>query len=69
MNVDGILRGLNDHGVEYILIGGMNFLLRHRPVLTYDVDILLCRPDRGGHAVQGAVGRGHVALPDGAAGA
>jgi len=28
----------NDCGVEYLLIGGMNFLLRHEPVLTYDID-------------------------------
>jgi hypothetical protein len=39
MNVDDVLRKLNDHEVAYILIGGMNFLLRHAPVLTFDVDI------------------------------
>ena len=39
MNVDHILRTLNEHRVEYILIGGMNFLLRHAPVLTFDVDV------------------------------
>lgn len=39
MNVDHILEVLNARGVEYILIGGMNYLLRHEPVLTYDVDI------------------------------
>ena len=39
MDVDHILRTLNDHGVDYPLIGGMNFLLRHAPVLTYDVDL------------------------------
>lgn len=39
MDVDHILRTLNDHGVDYLLIGGMNFLLRHAPVLTYDVDL------------------------------
>ena len=26
------------HQVDAILIGGMNFLLRHQPVLTFDVD-------------------------------
>jgi hypothetical protein len=30
---------MNDQGVRYLLIGGMNFLLRHEPVLTYDVDL------------------------------
>lgn len=39
MDVDHILRTMNDHGVDYLLIGGMNFLLRHAPVLTYDVDL------------------------------
>jgi len=39
MNVDAILRALNSEKVEYLLIGGMNFLLRHVPELTFDVDI------------------------------
>ena len=39
MNVDHILKTLNDHGVDYLLIGGVNFLLRHSPALTYDVDV------------------------------
>lgn len=39
MNVDRILTGLNGAGVDYILIGGMNFLLRHLPELTFDVDV------------------------------
>lgn len=38
MNVDFILRAFNACEVEYLLIGGMNFLLRHEPVLTYDID-------------------------------
>jgi hypothetical protein len=38
MNVDHILRTFNGEEVEYLLIGGMNFLLRHEPVLTYDID-------------------------------
>ena len=33
MNVDHILKTLNAHEVAYLLIGGMNFLLRHAPVL------------------------------------
>lgn len=39
MNVDHILRTFSDCGVDYLLIGGMNFLLRHEPVLTYDIDL------------------------------
>jgi hypothetical protein len=39
MNVDAILACLNSHQVEYLLVGGMNFLLRHKPVLTFDVDV------------------------------
>jgi hypothetical protein len=39
VNVDRILDTLNRFQVDYLLIGGMNFLLRHEPVLTYDVDI------------------------------
>ncbi len=39
MNVDQIFSTMNQHGVRYLLIGGMNFMLRHRPLLTYDVDL------------------------------
>jgi hypothetical protein len=39
MNVDEILKALSDEQVDYLLIGGMNFLIRHRPELTFDVDI------------------------------
>jgi len=39
MDVDRILQTMNDHEVAYLLIGGMNFLLRHQPVLTFDVDL------------------------------
>src|SRR6478672_636713 len=39
MNIDKILSELNAAGVDFILIGGVNFLLRHAPELTYDVDI------------------------------
>ena len=38
MNVDAILDSFARHKVDAILIGGMNFLLRHQPVLTFDVD-------------------------------
>jgi hypothetical protein len=39
MDLDRILRVFNALRVDYLLIGGMNFLLRHEPVLTYDVDL------------------------------
>lgn len=39
MDVDRILQALNDHQLAYLLIGGVNFLLRHEPVLTFDVDL------------------------------
>jgi len=39
MNVDEILQTLNVEQVDFLLIGGMNFLLRHFPELTFDVDI------------------------------
>jgi hypothetical protein len=39
MNVDGILEAFSRNRTEAILIGGMNFLLRHQPVLTFDVDL------------------------------
>ena len=39
MNVDRILETMNRHSVDYLLIGGMNFLLRHQPELTFDIDL------------------------------
>ncbi len=39
MNLDCILRTFNEHRTNYIVIGGVNFLLHHAPVLTFDIDI------------------------------
>ncbi len=39
INVDHVLCELNGHEVAYLLIGGMNFLLRHAPIVTFDVDV------------------------------
>ena len=39
MNIDLILSELNAAKVDYLLIGGVNFLLRHQGPLTQDVDI------------------------------
>ena len=30
---------MNQWGVAYLLIGGMNFMLRHEPILTFDIDL------------------------------
>jgi hypothetical protein len=39
MNIDHVLQTMNQWQVAYVLIGGMNFLLRHEPILTYDIDL------------------------------
>jgi len=39
VNTDAILQAFNAQKTDYILIGGMNFLLNHAPILTQDVDI------------------------------
>ena len=39
MNIDHVLQTLADHEVDYLLIGGVNFMLRHEPKITYDIDI------------------------------
>jgi hypothetical protein len=39
MNIDRILDTFNHHGVNYLLFGGMNFLLRHQGNITYDLDL------------------------------
>jgi hypothetical protein len=39
MNVDEIIDAMNREGCQFLLIGGMNFMLRHQPILTYDVDL------------------------------
>ncbi|MBS0659966.1 MAG: hypothetical protein JSR82_17135 [Verrucomicrobia bacterium] len=39
MNIDAIFSAMNAEGADYLLIGGMNFLLLHRPDLTFDVDL------------------------------
>jgi hypothetical protein len=33
------LEAFNRHGADFLLIGGMNFLLRHQPVTTFDTDL------------------------------
>lgn len=38
MDIDHILAVFNRHEVRYLLIGGVHFLLRHKPMLTFDID-------------------------------
>ena len=38
MNIDAVLNVMNGQKVAYLLIGGMNFNLRHKPIPTYDLD-------------------------------
>ncbi len=39
IDVIQILRALQAQDVEFMVIGGMHFLFRHEPILTYDLDI------------------------------
>lgn len=39
LDIDGIFEELNRANVAFLLIGGENFMLRHPPVLTFDVDV------------------------------
>jgi len=39
VNADIILAAMNERGVDYLLIGGVNFMLRHEAVLTFDIDL------------------------------
>lgn len=39
MNIDAVFSKLNERQVDYLLIGGVNFMLRHQPINTGDIDI------------------------------
>jgi len=39
MNIDEILSVFGRHSVDYLLIGGVNFLLNHAGEITFDVDL------------------------------
>ncbi len=45
-----------EHGVEFLLIGGVNFLLRHQPVLTFDVDLWIEDTEANRGRCEGALG-------------
>ena len=36
-----VFRVLNQHSVQYLLICGLNYFLRHRPITTQDIDVLV----------------------------
>lgn len=36
-----VFHALNDHAVSYLLIGGLNYFLRYRPVSTQDIDVFV----------------------------
>ncbi len=55
MNIDRILETLHQHNVDYLLIGGVCFLLRHKPVLTYDVDIWIADHDENHGKINAAI--------------
>lgn len=50
LNADAILKEMNRWEVDCLLIGGMNFLLNHRPETTYDID-LWANPAEGNRAL------------------
>ena len=64
-NIDHILATLGRHQVDYLLIGGVNFLLRHAPVLTYDVDVWIegTRNKARVRYFQDSLGKGHDDRP------
>ena len=43
MNIDRVLQLLAKNEVDYLLIGRVNFLLRHAPEITCDNRCLDCR--------------------------
>jgi hypothetical protein len=39
MNIDKMLQSLNASETDFLVIGGVNFMFRHSPELTFDLDI------------------------------
>lgn len=52
----GILRVLDQHGVRYVVIGGMAAGLRGSPVLTGDLDVCYARDDENLERLAAALG-------------
>ncbi len=45
MNIDSIFEMFLKNEVEFLLLGGVNFMIQHEPVLTFDVDVWI-RPEQ-----------------------
>jgi len=45
LDYESFFRGLNDAGVEYVLVGGLAVNFHGVPRMTYDIDIV-ARPER-----------------------
>ncbi|HMP74282.1 MAG TPA: hypothetical protein PKE55_13565 [Kiritimatiellia bacterium] len=39
LDVNDMLATLNQYRVDYLVVGGIHFLFRHEPILTYDLDV------------------------------
>ena len=46
---------MNRNGVEYLLIGGVNFLIRHEPVMTFDIDLWIKDTDENRRSCERAL--------------
>jgi hypothetical protein len=57
MKLNHILQTFNACQVKYLLIGGMNFALRHQPYTTYDVDLWIEDTDANRAACEQALAR------------
>lgn len=49
LNIDDILRALNEADADYLLLGGVNFLLNHEFISTEDLDIWI-RDEHDNHS-------------------
>jgi hypothetical protein len=56
MQVDLIIRTMVQHEVDFLLIGGMSFMLRHEPVLTFDTDFWIHDTQQNRSACEKALG-------------
>lgn len=41
LDYERVFRVMNQRGVEFLLIGGLNYYLLHRPVSTQDIDLFI----------------------------
>ena len=64
MNIDRVLQSLAKNEVDYLLIGGVNFLLRHAPEITYDIDVWIADNPKAAIAAETASGVPFWALSD-----